>query len=497
VTAPEPPPAPVRDVFSSRPVRALGVLLGLALTVEVVPALARLRLFGARPASATADAPALAPLPSASVGAARLDAESENHGAVAAGVPHARGPIATTAEPEALPEGKNAPPVPLEDPSGHALDSFYAGLARADAKEPRAVVRIAHFGDSLIVSDFVSGTLRRALQRRFGDAGHGFVLMANAWPSYLHWDVERYATGGWDVSRIVGPYAADGWYGLGGVSFSADKNVLARVGTAKSGDFGRSVSRFVVAYVEDPAGGRFELRVDGAARGVIETRAAEKRARFHELEVPDGAHELEVQTVAGKSRLFGIVLERDGPGVVLDALGVQGARIRFLDKQDDAHWAEQLRWRKPNLVVYEFGANESGDGFVYSMEDFHRTMKDVLVQTQRALPDSSCLVVGTMDRASKQGDEIVSLRVIPALVEEQRKVALELGCAFFDTYQAMGGKGSMPLWVRRGLGQADLTHPTGAGAERLGNWIYGAMLRGYSAFRGSAAQTPKPVSSSQ
>jgi hypothetical protein len=102
-----------------------------------------------------------------------------------------------------------------------------------------------------------------------------------------------------------------------------------------------------------------------------------------------------------------------------------------------------------------------------------------------------------MDRAAKQGDEIVSVRVIPALVEEQRKVALELGCAFFDTYHAMGGKGSMPIWVRRGLGQADLTHPTGAGAERVGNWIYGAMLRGYTAFRAHPASAPKADASAQ
>jgi lysophospholipase L1-like esterase len=143
--------------------------------------------------------------------------------------------------------------------------------------------------------------------------------------------------------------------------------------------------------------------------------------------------------------LFGVVLERAGPGVVLDAIGIQGARIRFLDKQDDAHWAEQLRSRSPDLVIYEFGANESGDGFLYSMTDYHRTMRDVIEQEQRALPEASCLVVGAMDRAARQGESIVSVRVIPSLVEEQRKVAAELGCGFFDTYVAMGGKGSMPI----------------------------------------------------
>ena len=483
MTAPEPPLARARDIFLSRPVAAVATLCALALVVELVPRLARLRLFGDRPTHAAPAA--LAPLPSASVGAALLDAETTNVEAPGAVTAHTRGPIAAARESEALPEGKNAPPLPITDPTGHALDAFYGALARVDAKEPRRVVRIAHFGDSLIASDFVSGTLRRALQARFGDAGHGFVLMANAWPSYFHWDVDRYATGGFQVSRIVGPYAEDGWYGLGGVSFLAPKHVLARVGTAKDGTFGRDVSRFVVAYAERPHGGSFQLRVDGADRGVVSTEGPALRSRFHELIVPDGPHELELQTVAGESRLFGIVLEREGPGVVLDALGVQGGRIRFLDKQDDAHLAEQLAWRKPDLVVFEFGANESGDA--PSMADFHDTMGAVLAQTKRALPDSSCLVISAMDRATKRGDEITSVRYLSALVAEQRRTALDMGCAFFDTYAAMGGRGSMPLWVKRGLGQADLIHPTGAGADRIGNWIYGALLAEYAGFRARQA----------
>src|SRR5262249_52685343 len=130
---------------------------------------------------------------------------------------------------------------------------------------------------------------------------------------------------------IVGPYAADGLYGLGGVSFRANKNTTARFGTAKSGDFGRSVSHFTLDYLEDPQGGSLELRVDGAPKTTIDTHGAAPKSAFYDLDVPDGEHEFEIFTKSGVSRAFGVVLERDTPGVVLDALGVQGARIRFLD----------------------------------------------------------------------------------------------------------------------------------------------------------------------
>jgi lysophospholipase L1-like esterase len=492
VTAAAPTPL---SVFRSRPVLAALALVALSLLPELTPKLGALRVLSSPAVRAAASGTSMEGV-TERVGEAELSTETSDRGAPGATQGRARGPIAAAPDeaPEAVPS--RASPVGLVDPGGRSLDRFYQKLGRVETRETAAVARIAHFGDSLIASDFVSGTLRRSFQRRFGDAGHGFLLIANAWPSYFHLDVSRYATSGWKVSRIVGPYSPDGFYGLGGVSFRAEKHALARFGTATSGDFGRAVSRFVIAYAEESRGGRFQVRVDGKDTAVVDTEGATLRARFHDIAVPDGPHEFELQTLSGESRLFGVVLERAGPGVVLDAIGIQGARIRFLDKQDDAHWAEQLRFRSQDLLIYEFGANESGDGFLYSMADYHRTMREVIEQGQRALPESSCLVIGAMDRAARQGDGLVSVRVIPSLVEEQRKVAAEIGCAFFDTYTAMGGRGSMPVWVRRGLGQADLIHPTGAGAERISDWVFDALMRGYRAYRARESSTaPSPRSS--
>jgi hypothetical protein len=466
-------------VFRSRPVVAVLLVAACALLVEATPSLARFRLFGRRPTHEPAVAVA-ATVPASSVGESKLRLETTAQRSA---------PGASELAPAEAQEARaleQAPPVPLLDPTGVALNGFFAALSRTEQKQPGAVTRIAHFGDSIIVSDLVSGTLRRKLQATFGDAGHGFVLVANAWPAYFHNDVSRYATAGFNVSRIVGPYAADGFYGLGGVSFNTPPNVLSRVGTAESGDYGRKVGSFTLFYLEQPNGGTLEISVDGGPPSELSTAGATIRSRTHSVKVPDGEHQLSLQTKRGTSRLFGVVLEREGPGVVLDALGVQGARIRFMDKQDDQHWADQLGLRSPNLLVYEFGANESTDGFLYAMADYHRTMQDVLEQGKRALPGSSCLVIGTMDRAAKVGDEIVSLRIMPDLLANQKQAALDAGCAFFDTWTAMGGARSMPRWVRKGLGQADMTHPTAVGAEIIGTWIYRALLQSYQSYGKSA-----------
>ncbi len=491
-----------RRALLSKPVAAAVVVLALGGLAEVTPKVGWAKIFTApTPLFPAKEAMAADAQPNLQVGEAELETETKSMpGFEAPTGPakvEARGPIAAgNNEPDLPSISAEEPPLPIYDPTGHTLDGFFASLAETQAKKPGAVTRIAHFGDSVIVSDYVSGTLRRELQGTFGDAGHGYVLIANAWPSYFHNDVFRFATSGWKVSRIVGPMASDGLYGLGGVSFSALSGIRARFGTAEKGDYGRNVSRFVVSYLEQPNGGRLEVLIDGKPHSVIDTNGPVKVGAHQAIEVSDGEHLLELAVKGRETRAFGVVLERDTPGVVLDALGVQGARIRFLDQQDDEHWASELKWRKPNLLVYQFGANESGDGYAYPMDEYLRTMKLVLEQGKRALPESSCLVVGAMDRARHENGATTSMKIIQLITVEQRKAAEQVGCAYFDTYNAMGGWGSMPAWVRRGLGQADMTHPTGVGAQRIGHWLYRALMKNYDAYlaqrREGAPAAPAP-----
>lgn len=471
--------------LSSTPTQAVLVFALLACALDGVPALSRWHLFPVESVKARAKGISTDANSQLVVGEATLREESQTSAVPrsfidATSTPRTRGPIARVpakTERDVIDINAKAPPIPIEDPTGHALDPFFVHLAATANGRPGAITRIVHFGDSVVASDYVSGTLRRRFQEKFGDAGHGFTLIANAWPAYFHEGISRYATSGWKISRVVGPLASDGWHGLGGVSFRAPPHLLTRIGTAKKGDFGRRVSRFVLAYVESPGGGTSDIRIDEKPRAVLDTNGPEKRFRTAIYDTPDGEHEFELQTTKGISRFFGLVLERDQPGVVLDAIGIQGARIRFLDKQADDHFQAQLAWRDPALVIYQFGANESADGYAYSMSDYYLTMKAVIAQQRQALPQASCLILGAMDRAARKGEDIRSLSIIPLLVEQQRKVALDLGCAFFDLYRAMGGEGSMPRWFRRDLGQSDLTHPTAVGAELLGNWIYRALMQ--------------------
>jgi len=475
-----------RRALTGKPALSLVVLLALAAMAELVPRLRPFRVLTAHvqpspPASAIA-------APVASIGEAELGRTSDSHPDLAqpevleAAPRRAHGPIAT--DDEVAPEhgATDTSPIPIVD-ERRSLDRFFSALAKTEKKQPEASSRIVFFGDSVVASDFGTGTLRRLLQKRFGDGGHGFVLAASAWPQYFHNDIYRFADKGFHVSRVVGPRAADGLYGLGGVSFSGPPGLRSRVGTAKSGSFGRRVSRFEIAYLSEPGGGLLNVSLDGAPVKTIDTDAQGKHTGFAKIETTDGEHELELLTARSTVRLFGMVLERDEPGVVLDAIGLVGARLRTLDESDDTNFAEALAWRSPNLVAFQFGANESGDGFAYPMPEYHRTMRAFLEQVARDVPNAACLIVGAMYRARKVESHLETVPVIPLIVEEQRKVAAEVGCAFYPTYEAMGGRGSMAGWVKRGFGAGDYTHPTSWGADQLGRWIYSALMDRYAEYR--------------
>ncbi len=469
----------------------LAVLVAVPYALPKHPWTSRLRLLSPRDEAPAAPV-LIVPPPTTEVGEVTLgretddqvDAPEEPRGA-------ARGGLAfdtpTAPPPELAIDEAGAPPRSIEDPSGQALDPFYAKLRLVEAKTPGAVARMTYYGDSVLASDWISATLRRKLQTRFGDAGHGFILVADAWPGYHHDGLRRSASKGWKVSRITGPFAPDGLYGLGGVSFTADgPGMYATVGTVDKGDIGRAVSTFRVTYAVQPGGGKLSLKIDDGPPRELSTAAPETLVREELLEVPDGPHKLEVRSNGGGPvRVFHVVLERGGPGVVVDAVGIIGCRLRFLDKIDDAHWADELRRRDPSLIAFTYGANESGDGFAYPMDQYEETARAVFKQARAALPHAACLVIGPLDAADKKGDQLVTRPVIPAMNAIQRKLAAELGCGFFDTFQAMGGYGSMGIWIKRGLGGADLVHPSSTGAEVLGTWVYKALMEGYGKYKAS------------
>src|SRR5262249_16396634 len=210
----------------------------------------------------------------------------------------------------------------------------------------------------------------------------------------------------------------DHLYGLGGVRFTGETaGVTATFGTVEEGELGRSVSAFDIYFQTRPGGGAFDIEVDGQPRGQVSTASDEVKSGFYRVDVAEGPHAMKIRTAGnGAVQLFGVALQSGRQGIQSDSLGVNGAYIGLLAHYIDAeHWTEQLRHRRPDLVVIGYGTNESQFERL-PMDQYERDTKEVIRRIRAALPGVSIMFIGPMDRGARgAGGGIITRPMIPRL----------------------------------------------------------------------------------
>ncbi len=364
---------------------------------------------------------------------------------------------------------------PIEDPSGTALRALHAALRRAERGEGQA--RIVVYGASHVASDTWTAMTRRVLQERFGDAGHGFVLPAPPWRTYRHEGVTvESPRRAWEARRFRQGQSGPERFGLAGVAVETTASTWGRVSNQ------RDASRFELFYEAQPEGGSFDVVIDGATVTRIPTAAATNGAGYRLFEVADGPHTFEVRPRGnGPVKLYGVAIERERPGVVLDALGINGARASAQLQWDEALFQEHLRRRIPDLVVLAYGTNESGDD-EQPIASYEAQLRQVVERVQRTVPTASCMLVGPSDRPIVARDGTASPRARTLdVIAVQRRVARDYGCGFFDLVAFGGGPMHMMQWTDATPPWAlrDHVHYTRRAYDRLGQVIANDLLAGY------------------
>ncbi len=390
-------------------------------------------------------------------------------------------------------------PVALQLENVETLDSFYGALAASELGYAGAITRVLHYGDSAIGNDGIPGAIRMKMQARFGDAGHGFHLLGQPNASYRHQGVRFDEKSAWNHCFIIfGCREKDGHYGLGGTTFESTGGAEIKLSTATKGAMGRKASRFELWYAGMPKGGNIRVTLDDQEPITVATAAEQLEDRWLELKAEDGEHTLAVRAAGGgKVRAYGVVLEREVPGVVWDEMSQIGALTRRMLNFDAEHLHSQLRRRDPNLVVFMFGGNDMNTQG--TMQKYREEYTAVIRLFRAAKQPMACLVMAPLDHGEREGSRIITRPIVTKIVEAQRAVAKAEGCAFFDTYEAMGGDGSMGRWVRSNpaLGSGDLSHLTHHGHKVVGGLLYRALVAGYVDYRkrmvGTPVILPKPA----
>jgi lysophospholipase L1-like esterase len=148
-------------------------------------------------------------------------------------------------------------------------------------------------------------------------------------------------------------------------------------------------------------------------------------------------------------------------------------------------------------MVFMFGGNDvqrEYDDLKTDMTPYENEYSRVIAKFRAGRPQASCMIMSLIDHASRRQGGILTRGIVPRLVASQRKVALAQGCAFFDTFQAMGGPNSIARWFRARpqLAAPDFSHPTAAGQSVIAALLYRALMHEYAEYRRRNTGNPLP-----
>ncbi|MBA3396088.1 MAG: hypothetical protein H0T89_25890 [Deltaproteobacteria bacterium] len=357
-----------------------------------------------------------------------------------------------------------------------AMDGFYRAVADSKAGKLGRAVRVSWYGDSVVATDAIPARLRTRLHGELGDGGPGFVYVVPPHRFCGHEAITRWTTGEWSTHAISTQPHFDGIYGVGG------STAETHGGRATIKVVTGTVTNVELYYLGQPRGGTAVITADGAEILRASTKADAKRGGHATGTVPAGAKKLEI-AAEGKIRVYGLGLE-NATGAVVDNFGIVSVNVKNFAARNVDDFTSELAHRSADLMLVMIGANEAqwlaaNDRMT---KDYQGRYEKAIAPLRKGRPEAACVVVSPLDQAEAKDGGYPSRPVMPFLVEAQRRAAHAQGCAFFSTYDWMGGKGAAAKWFKRGFIGSDFQHLQRKGANKLADGVFETLMSGYQRY---------------
>lgn len=373
-----------------------------------------------------------------------------------------------------------------------ALGSLFEALAATEAGTPERPVHILQLGDSHTAGDRITGKVRAVMQGRFGDGGRGVLPPGVPHEGYSPMQVEVTATD-WRINLAPLTYPGFEPFPVG----------LTNVWSL----YTEAESRLTLR--PDTPLATTEIRLCWEAPwGVIlsdedETWAVEAERKgwwlscggVRPMTTPGELIARPIDPDRPVALLDHIRLTKRGPGVVVSNLGMVGATLADLAARTEEVVIDQLTEWRPDLIILAYGVNEGFDDGLDPVA-YERLLRGQIDRLRLRAPAASLMILGAPDalrNGVEGGCSADGMRAPPpslALVRDvQRRVAADMGVAFWDWHGRMGGDCSadrLALMADPHV-RGDRVHFTSAGADWIGGVLAGDLMAAYDAWKADRA----------
>lgn len=374
-----------------------------------------------------------------------------------------------------------------------ALDGVFRALAAVEGGASGRPAHILQIGDSHTAGDRITGKLRVALQRRFGQAGRGVLPPGVPYDGYAPYQA-AVASRGWTTEQA--PLQPPAGTPTPRVGLSGVRSVGSPDGVMGFElEPGAEVAR--IGLCGRPRGGGPGLSVEagGLGRAVDFNGAQADEAVCREMTLPGPSASVRLVPIGDGAVLDSVRLEGAARGVMVSNLGRVGATLRDLASRDEATVATELQAWRPALIVLAFGTNEGFDDALDPVA-YEALLRGQVARLRRLAPGASLMLLGAPDAERSgvtNGCSADGRRAPPpslAVVRDvQRRVAADMSVAFWDWHGRMGGDCSADRLALRAepFMRGDRVHFTGAGADWIGGVLAGDLIDAYDAWKARAS----------
>ncbi|OJJ17796.1 hypothetical protein BKI52_28460 [marine bacterium AO1-C] len=412
------------------------------------------------------------------------------------------------------------PELKIQFPEGQdtVLYPFFRALNTLQNKTAQKVVRVLHYGDSQLEGDRITNFLRGKFQEQFGGGGVGMLDIVDK----LHTKTAFYqkASPRWIPSSFFGrTYRRTNskFYGLlgkyyrfynpalgyndGEYNFSEPQPLFRKASytpkplkttrvsasvtyttlpsaTPKQ----RAVQNVKVLYRSSK--GPFDLQIFAKNDSSIRVKIpASDEFNYYEHKFSKPLEMVQVKITGSKSpQIYGVALDANR-GIAFDNIPIRGSSGVEFTRIEKEHFREQIRKMNVKFLILQFGVNIVPN-VLKNYGWYEKMFYQQLMFLKSLDPDLSILVIGVSDMSRRVAGGYETYPNVPLIRDAQKNAAFKAGCAFWDLYEAMGGKNSMPSWVFNNpkLANLDFTHFTGKGAQIVSEMLYKAILSEYDKF---------------
>lgn len=355
------------------------------------------------------------------------------------------------------------------------MKAFYEALNNLKNKP----VRIAHYGDSLILGDIMTDYIREKLQQRFGGQGVGMLNIISDDNRMRTTTTHTYSED-WEYYSFLTRNPNQLPLGISGALTIPKVGSWVKYETSSTYKSSSSFNVIKVYYSNADNNSTIQYSIDDAG---MKKQTLEPGNGLQELTIKTkgNSKKFYLQFLTGKSPLFyGVSLESTGTGVYVDNFpmrGNSGASLADIPQELLEQFNEKLHY---DLIILSYGANVSSPNKgIYTV--YENKMVNVIKKYQKAFPSTSILLVSSSDRTQKVGSRFVTSPDVLILLEAQKRIAAKTGITFWNMSEMMGGQDSMNDWVNAAppLAHKDYAHFTPLGGAKVAGFLFDALMDAY------------------